>query len=55
MKKEYKAPTLTIHGTIEEVTKAFGVNTASDTIFYNNRAFPGDGGSVDGVVVPLNP
>lgn len=52
MKKSYESPELIIHGNVETITQAFGESSAEDTIEYNGRSFPGDGGSQDGVVVP---
>jgi hypothetical protein len=40
-----------VHGTIEEMTRAFGTSSAEDTIIYGQFTFPGTG-SQDGVVVP---
>lgn len=57
MKKAYNAPQLTVHGNVEEITKAFGNPGAADT-FQNafGVSFPGSvigqSGSQNGVVVP---
>lgn len=53
MKKAYKAPKLTIHGRVEEITQAFGSQAVNDTFTYNGKTFPGDGGSTNGIVVPV--
>ena len=55
MKKPYTPPTLTVHGTVEEITQAFGGGSAQDTIYYGRMSFPGNGGSQDGVVIPGRP
>jgi hypothetical protein len=52
MKKTYETPKLVIHGTVEEMTQAFGSASATDTIIYGSFSFPGNGGSQDGVVIP---
>ena len=52
MKKNYQAPKLTVLGNVETLTQAFGSSSADDTYEYNGKSFPGDGGSVDGIVVP---
>ncbi|HXG19020.1 MAG TPA: lasso peptide [Methylomirabilota bacterium] len=52
MKKTYETPKLIVHGTVEEITQAFGAATAADTIIYGSFSFPGNGGSQDGIVVP---
>jgi hypothetical protein len=52
MKQSYETPKLIVHGTVEEMTQAFGGSDAQDTIIYGAFAFPGNGGSTDGIVVP---
>ena len=52
MKEKYETPKVIVHGTIEEMTQAFGSASAADTIIYGSFAFPGNGGSQDGIVVP---
>jgi len=53
MKETYETPKLIVHGTVEEMTQAFGSASAADTIYYSPwGSFPGAGGSQDGVVVP---
>jgi hypothetical protein len=52
MKKTYETPKVTVLGTIEEITQAFGSSSATDTIYYGSLTFPGNGGSQDGIVVP---
>ena len=52
MKESYETPMLTVHGTVEEMTQAFGAAAAADTIIYGQFTFPGNGGSVDGIVIP---
>ena len=52
MKKTYETPELTVHGTVEELTQAFGSASAQDTIIYGSFSFPGSGGSQDGIVIP---
>ncbi|WP_156481632.1 lasso peptide [Anabaena sp. 4-3] len=51
MKKAYNAPQLTIHGSVENITNAFGNPAINDTFHYGSTAFAANG-SVDGVVVP---
>lgn len=52
MKKRYSSPKLTVHGDVEKLTQAFGNSAVNDTIIYGSLAFPGNGGSRDGIVVP---
>ncbi|WP_157087551.1 lasso peptide [Anabaena sp. CA = ATCC 33047] len=56
MKKAYNAPQLTIHGSVENITNAFGTPGANDTFEVNGQNFPGAliglSGSQDGVVIP---
>ena len=53
MKQAYETPRLVEHGTVEQLTQAFGSSSATDTIYYGSYGgFPGHGGSQDGVVVP---
>jgi len=52
MKKAYETPKVIVHGTVEEMTRAFGTSSAADTIIYGSFSFPGNGGSQDGIVVP---
>ncbi len=52
MKKAYNAPKLTVHGNVEEITKAFGTPGTDDTFEYAGQTFPGRGGSQNGVVIP---
>jgi hypothetical protein len=52
MKDTYETPKLTVHGTVNEMTQAFGASSAADTIIYGQFTFPGNGGSQDGIVVP---
>ena len=51
MKNTYETPKLIVHGTVEEMTQAFGMLPA-DTIIYGSFSFPGNGGSQDGIVIP---
>ena len=51
MKKAYETPKVIVHGTVEEMTQAFGTSSAIDTIIYGSFAFQGTG-SQDGIVVP---
>jgi len=51
MKNRYETPKVIMHGTIEEMTQAFGSASAADTIVYGSFAFQGTGSS-DGIVVP---
>ncbi len=55
MKKAYNAPKLTIHGSVEEITQAFGQTSTSDTIFFNGQPLVGFSttGSRDGQIVPF--
>lgn len=41
MKKAYNAPKLTIHGSVEEITQAFGQTSTSDTVFFNGQPLVG--------------
>ncbi|MDJ0798455.1 MAG: lasso peptide [Calothrix sp. MO_167.B12] len=56
MKKPYIIPQLTMHGSIEDITQAYGRSGASDTFEFNGKTFPGSvigaSGSRDGVVIP---
>ena len=52
MKKAYATPKLVLHGTIEEMTKAFGSSSSVDTIFIGQSIYGYHTGSQDGVVVP---
>ncbi len=56
MKKPYIIPQLTMHGSIEDITQAYGGDGSSDTVEFNGETFPGSmfgaSGSRDGVVVP---
>jgi hypothetical protein len=51
MKRAYNAPKLTVHGNVEEITKAFGGTSTADTYQYNNQTFDSRG-SRNGVVIP---
>lgn len=52
MKKQFNAPKLKQHGALQEITQAFGSSSASDTVFFNGRAFGNATGSQDGNVIP---
>jgi hypothetical protein len=52
MKKSYNTPKLTIHGTMDEITQAFGNSPATDTIYIGGKPFGSSTGSVDGDIVP---
>jgi hypothetical protein len=52
MKRTYETPKITILGTIEEITQAFGSSSATDTIYFGGAAYGGFTGSRDGIVVP---
>ncbi len=51
MTKAYNAPQLTIHGSVENITNAFGKKGVKDVIHYGSITFPAEG-SRDGIVVP---
>jgi hypothetical protein len=57
MKKAYIAPKLTVHGSVEDVTNAFGTPGGSDTVQYAGQTFPGSlfgaSGSINGGVDPV--
>lgn len=55
MKKSYTTPKLTIHGTVDEITQAFGSSQTNDTIYFGNSIFGTHNGSQDGTIVPYNP
>jgi hypothetical protein len=50
MKKTYNTPKLTIYGTVDRITQAFGDPNLNDTIYLGQTTF-GFQGSQDGVVV----
>jgi hypothetical protein len=53
VKKTYHAPKLIVHGTVEELTQAFGNSAAADTIYWPDGTVYGyDDGSRDGVIFP---
>ena len=53
MKKAYRSPELRVHGSVDEITGAFGSENLQDTIFNSDGTVRGQGdGSQDGVVVP---
>lgn len=52
MKKTYTTPKLIIHGTVDEITQAFGPASVQDTIFFGGTPIAHGTGSQDGVVVP---
>lgn len=53
MKKAYRSPELRVHGSVDEITGAFGTADQADTIFNSDGTVRGEGtGSQDGVVVP---
>jgi hypothetical protein len=55
MKKVYSAPQLIVHGSVEEITQAFGPSPQKDTVFIGGSNVQGSitsTGSVDGVIVP---
>lgn len=55
MKKTYFVPELKVHGSVEEITGAFGNENITDTIFNADGTVRGqDVGSRDGVVVPCD-
>ena len=47
MKKEYKAPVLTAHGSIESITKAIGNAPVADTLSVGGQVVPNTDGSSD--------
>jgi hypothetical protein len=55
MKRTYETPKITVLGTIEEMTQAFGSSSATDTIYIGGTPLPYGGftGSRDGQVVPV--
>jgi hypothetical protein len=55
MKKNYSAPQITVHGSVEEITQAFGPSPQKDTVYIGGSNAQGPisaTGSVDGVIVP---
>ena len=52
MKKTYHVPELRVHGSVEEITGAFGDEAFTDTIFMSDGVSETDRGSVDGILVP---
>jgi hypothetical protein len=58
MKRTYETPKITILGTIEEITQAFGSSSAADALYIGGTPLPsppggfGFTGSRDGQVVP---
>jgi hypothetical protein len=55
MKKTYEKPKITVLGTIEEITQAFGSSSAADVIYFGGQPLPTlmpTHGSQDGIVVP---
>ena len=53
MRKEYEAPRLIVHGTVEQMTQLIGATNASDSIIWGNIIFdpPGfDNGSQDWII-----
>jgi hypothetical protein len=52
MKKAYETPQLIVHGTVEEITQAFGNPATRDTIFLGSTVFGEHNGSQDGIIVP---
>ncbi len=55
MKKLFVAPKLSPHGSLEELTMAFGPRTQSDSIVFGDLVIGGLPGSQDGIVVPKTP
>ena len=54
MKQNYETPKLIVHGTVEEMTKAFAPSNARDTIYLGGPQAPATGiGSQDAGVYPL--
>lgn len=53
-KKPYHAPELKVHGSVEDITNAFGNERLTDTIFESDGTTPrGSGmGSQDEILVP---
>jgi hypothetical protein len=43
MKKDYKAPKLTVHGNVEEITKYIGKNPADDSFVIGGIEVNSDG------------
>jgi hypothetical protein len=56
MKKTYFVPELKVHGSVEEITGAFGSEHVTDTIFNSDGTVRGTGepGSRDGIIVPCD-
>jgi hypothetical protein len=53
VKESYQTPKLAVHGTVEEITKAFGNDSATDTIYWpDGRIYGYDDGSRDAVILP---
>jgi hypothetical protein len=56
MKKPYIAPKLSIHGSVEEITQAFGPSPQGDVVFIGGSNVPvniGSTGSTDGIIDPV--
>jgi hypothetical protein len=52
MKTAYETPKLSVHGSAEQITQAFGNQSLNDTVFFpDGRQFDAEG-SRDGDVVP---
>ena len=55
MKKTYNTPQITVHGSVEEITQAFGPSPQKDTVIIGGANVQGEisgTGSVDGIIVP---
>ena len=47
MKRQYKTPSLTVHGNVETLTKAIGFDSRRDGVFVNGNPVD-DGPATDG-------
>ncbi|MER3490962.1 MAG: putative RiPP precursor [Mastigocladus sp. ERB_26_2] len=64
MKKTYSTPMLIAHGSVEDITQAFGNKQLTDFLFFNGSNIPDtdgtdDGGtpaqgSIDGIIHPVH-
>lgn len=54
MKKQYFVPKLRIHGSVDDITGAFGNESFTDTVFASDGVteLETDRGSVDGILIP---
>jgi hypothetical protein len=55
VKKTYNPPKLTVHGTVEEITKFFGSSSATDTVYVGGTPLFNGAGSQDGTIIPRVP